>query len=72
VFTLLVKIAALIISRLLYISPKRGILLVEIVEYITLIVDNLLYLLFRGELIKRSIEFCLVIKAIVLTYSPVS
>jgi len=70
VFALLVETAARTNSRLLYVSPRGGVLLVKIVESTASTINSLLYLLFRGELVKKGIELCRAIKSTILTYWP--
>jgi hypothetical protein len=70
VFALLVKTAALTISRLLCVSPRGGVLLVKIVESAASLIDGPLCSLFRGELVKKGVEFYRAIESTISTYGP--
>jgi hypothetical protein len=70
VFALLVETAARTNSRLLYVSPRGGVLLVEIVESAASTIDGLLCSLFGGESVEKGVEFCRAIESTVSTCWP--
>jgi hypothetical protein len=70
VFALPVETPALIISGLLCVSPRGGVLLVEIVESTASTIDCLLCSLFGGESVERGVEFYRAVESTVSTGWP--